>query len=506
LRLVLAMMKHETNTFSPIAATWDRFESWSAHFGEDARRAYRGTAMPLGAYLALAEAAGADAAVALAAEAMPSGPVTADAYDRMTDAICEEVARGCDAALLDLHGAMVADTTDDGEGTLLARLREIAPRLPIAVTCDLHCNLTAAMVENCTALIGYKTYPHTDMHEVARQVGDIVMRSVRGEVAPVMAWGNRPLLAQTLRQGTDDEPMRGLVAMARQAEADGALAATIFGGFPLADVADAGISAITVTDGDRQAANAVTSRLLDAAWNRRADFVYRGAPLADAIDRGRRAAETLRSDGIRQPVILLDHADNCGSGGTQDDMTVIAAVRDAGLDDVAVAAVWDPEAARILHAAGRGAVVTLTLGGRTEMPSIGAHGEPLAVTGTVSALTDGRWTVAGPMYTGVAVDMGPTAVLAVDGIEIMVVSKHHEPWDVGVFTSVGIDPASKTFLLLKSRIHYRAGFAALAGATIPCDGRGVTTSDNAVLEFEHVRRPIYPLDDGPFAPSPPRPA
>ena len=193
-------------------------------------------------------------------------------------------------------------------------------------------------------------------------------------------------------------------------------------------------------------------------------------------------------------MLLLDHADNTGSGGTQDVMTVIAEVMRQGLQDVAVGAVWDPEAVRRMMQAGVGATVTLPLGGRTDMPSVGLKGEPLTVTGKVKVLTDGEWIVRGPMYSGLKVNMGPTAVLDTGAMEIVVVSRHHEPWDQGVFTSVGIDPRFKRYLVLKSRIHYRAGFAPIARATITCDGHGVTTSDNSLLKYENVRRPIYPLD------------
>jgi microcystin degradation protein MlrC len=486
MRLVVAMMKHETNTFSPVRTDWQRFLDWGAFLGPEAQRAYEGTAMPIGAYLKLAREIGAEVVTPVACEAMPSGPVAADAYELMSNAILDAVRRGCDAAMLDLHGAMVAQTTPDGEGTLLERIRALAPDLPIAVTCDLHANLTEKMVANCTALIGYKTYPHVDMHEVGEQVGRILLRAIKGEIRPVMGWTRRPLLAQTLRMGTDDEPMRSLIAQARAEERRGLLAATVFGGFPLADIADAGMSAICVGDGDQAAAQAAAERLMDAAWERREDFLYRHEALSAAVARAKAIAEG--------PVLLLDHADNVGSGGTEDVMTVLGEVIRQGLEDVAVAAVWDPAAVQAMAKAGVGATLTLRLGGNTDMPSIGKHGAPLEVTGRVRTLSDGEWIVRGPMYTGVTVTMGPTAVLDTGKVQIVVVSRHHEPWDQGVFTSVGIDPKSKRYLLLKSRIHYRAGFAPLARATITCDGEGVTTSDNDLLRFEHVRRPVFPLD------------
>ncbi len=488
MRIVIAMMKHETNTFSPLETDWRRFEQWGAHFGAEALAAYQGTRVPMGAYIDLARAAGAEIITPVAAEAMPSGAVSAAAYGRITEAICAAVDGGCDAVMLDLHGAMVSETTDDGEGALLERLRGIAPETPIAVACDLHCNLTERMVDNASVLVGYKTYPHVDMYEAGYSAGRILMRALAGEVRPVMAWGNRPLLAQTLRMGHADEPMKGLIAMAREIEQDqGVLAATLFGGFPLADIAEAGVSAVVVGDGDAAGARGHAERLLEAAWARRHDFVYRGRPLSQAI-----AAAKRLEDG---PVLLLDHADNCGSGGTQDVMTVIAEVIAQDLDDVAVAAVWDPGAAQAMHAAGLGAELTLELGGKSEMPSVGLSGTPLRLSGRVSALSDGSFTVEGPMYTGVRVSMGATAVLDTGKVEIVVVSRHHEPWDQGVFRSLGIEPAAKRYLVLKSRIHYRAGFAELARHTIPCDGSGVTTSDNGLLSYRNLRRPIYPLDD-----------
>lgn len=487
MRIVIAMMKHETNTFSPVVTDWARFTGWGSFLGDEALAAYDGTGMPFAAYLDLARVRGAEIVTPVAAEAMPSGKVQRDAYELMAGAIVDAVAEGCDAVMLDLHGAMVAEHTFDGEGELLRRIRAVAPDVPIAVTCDLHCNLTDAMVDNCNALIGYKTYPHVDMHEMGDQIGRVLLRMLDGEVAPVMRWGNLPLLSQTLMQGTDDEPMESLIAMARAAEQrPGVLAATVFGGFALADMPDAGTSVVIVTDNDPALAEQVRDEILAAAWKQREAFIYPHRPLEDAVAEAKDLTEG--------PVILLDHADNVGSGGTQDVMTVIAEVLRQGLEDVAVAAVCDPEAVKQMQAAGVGATITLTLGGRTDMPAIDRAGAPLELTGKVRTLTDGEWVCRGPMYTGVTVRMGPTAVLETGGMQIVVVSQHHEPWDTGVFTSVGIDPLHKRYLLLKSRIHYRAGFAPLAKATLTLDGVGVTTSDNSLLNYENVRRPVYPLD------------
>jgi microcystin degradation protein MlrC len=429
--------------------------------------------------------------VPLAAEAPPSGRVQRAAYEEMAGAIVDAVAAGCDAVMLDLHGAMVAEHLDDGEGELLARLRAVRPGIPVSVALDMHCNLTARMVANCDAMIGYKTYPHVDMRVVGEQVGRILLARLAGRCDPVMAWGAVPLLAQTLRMGTADEPMRGLQQMARAGEAGPVLAATLFGGFPLADIHDAGVAAVVVADGDRAAAEGLRDRLLSAAWERRSDFVYAHRDLATTVAAASRLQNAIPRG---RPVVLLDHADNVGSGGTADVMDVVAEVLRQDLPDVAMAALHDPAAVAAMQEAGLGAEVALDLGGKTAMPSIGRAAQPMRVRGRVAHLGDGRWRITGPMYTGLMADTGPTAVLDLGRMKIVVASIHHEPFDLGIFEANGIDPRSQRYLLLKSRIHYRAGFGDLASETFTCDGAGVTTSDNARLAFRNVRRPIYPLD------------
>jgi microcystin degradation protein MlrC len=381
---------------------------------------------------------------------------------------------------------MVSQSTDDGEGTLLERIRSIAPKLPIAVALDLHANLTAKMVANCTTIAGYTTYPHVDMYEAGLRAGRIVMGMLKGKLNPTMAWAGCPMLPHTLRMGTDDAPMGDLVAEAKILEKKEALAVTVFGGFPLADFQEAGLSVVVVTDDDQNLAEDISRGLADKAWARRHEFVYQAKPLAESVAQ---AAELKEG-----PILLIDHADNCASGGTQDTMAVVAEVMRQSLKDVAVGAIRDAEAVQKMIEAGVGSTVTLLLGGKMDMPSIGRKGEPLEVTGTVKVISDGEFVVRGPMYTGVKMNMGKTAVLDTGSIQFVVIENNHEPFDLGLFRSVGIEPTTKQYLLLKSRIHYRAGFKPIARHIVECNGIGVTGSDYSQFSFEKIRRPIFPLD------------
>ncbi len=489
MRVVVAMMKHETNTFSPVPTPLARFARGGDDVvrGNDVVTAFAGTGNALAAYLDICRREGWEVVTPIAASAWPSGPVEDAAFEAIAGAICDAIAAGCDAAMLDLHGAMVTSSHEDGEGELLRRIRAIAPDLPIAAALDMHTNLYPAIVDNVTVLAGYFTYPHVDTYETGVRAGEALVRILKGEVRPTMAWGNRPMLPHVMRQGTTEGPNVVLQARCRELEASGeALCATVFTGFPHADIRNAGLSAVVVTNGDAARAEALTGELLDLAWRQRADFVYEIEPLAASIARAK-----AMDDG---PVILLDHYDNAASGGTMDTMTVLAAILEAGLENACAFAIHDPAAVQAMAKAGIAAEIALDLGGKLDMPAIGLKGEPHRVSGRVTRLTDGRFRNKGPMNTGVLMNMGPTAVLDTGKVEIVVISKHQEPNDLAAFTSVGIDPWRKRYVMIKSRVHWRAGLGELAKHVVDCAGTGVCTSDYTKLDFKNVRRPIFPLD------------
>ena len=487
-RVVIAEMKHETNTFSPVPTPLARFARGrgAPPEGKAAYQAYKGTGSGLGALIDLCEAEGAEISLPIAASAWPSGPVEDQAFEYMAGKICDAVKQGCDAILLDLHGAMVTESREDGEGELLRRIRAIAPDVPIGVALDMHTNLYPAMVENCNVIAGYQTYPHIDNYETGMRAGKPIFAMLTGKAKPVMVWGNRPMLPHVMRQSSLDEPNKALQLRCAEMERQGALAATLFVGFPHADIKLAGLSVVMVTNGDLEKAEKFRDELLDQAWANREAFVYKIEPLGESMARAKQM-----SGG---PVALLDHYDNSASGGTMDTMTVLGAILESGLENVAAFAVHDPAAVKQMMQAGIGAEVTLPLGGKLDMPSIKMKGKPLTITGRVKLISDGQYRNRGPASKGVLMDMGPTVVLDTGKVEIVVISRHQEPNDLNCFYSLGIDPTAKRYLMLKSRVHWRAGFAPIIKGTIECAGTGVCTSDYSVLDFQQVRRPIFPLD------------
>ena len=275
MKIVIAQMKHETNTFSPVPTPLSRFATGGGVplEGAAAIAAYQGTGSAIGAFIELAQGAGAEIVVPVAGNAWPSGLVEDAAYEYMAGRIVAAVAQGCDAVLLDLHGAMVTQSHEDGEGELLRRLRAASPSVPIGVALDMHTNFYPAIAEHATAIAGYQTYPHIDMDGTGRRVGRAIFALLSGRAQPSMAWGNRPMLPHVMRQGSDDSPNRELQARCQQMEAEGALCASVFVGFPNADIHNAGLSAVVVTDGDAALARRWCDELLDMAWAARAQFV-----------------------------------------------------------------------------------------------------------------------------------------------------------------------------------------------------------------------------------------
>lgn len=488
MKILIARLNHETNTFSPVPTPLEAFEP---RFDADAYRAQKGMRTAMSAFIELAEAAGAELVTPVSAAANPSGRVDAAAYDALCGRIVEASA-GCDAILLDLHGAMVAENSVDGEGDLLVRVRAAAPGAPIGVALDLHGNITQKMVEHADVMAGFQTYPHIDMYETGERAGRLLLAMVRERQRHVVLWKRLPLMSHTLRSTTLSGAMRQAVESACAAEAGGVAAVSVFAGFALADI-EAPCVSVVVTSVDTPSARAQARAALDAIaeqiWAARSGFTYSSEPLGASLARAQAAAEH-----AGRPVLLLDHGDNCMSGGTCDTMDVLEAALAQGLNDIAVGPLCDPEAVRILARAGVGAEVELALGNKIPLASIGVTKQPVVLRGTVRFVSDGQYTVTGPTYTGMRCSMGRSVHFDIGAAQIVVTERTQEPWDMGVFSCVGLDPTRHRFMLLKSRMYCRPVFAPLSAALIECDSIGVTSSDYALFPFRNVRRPVFPLD------------
>jgi microcystin degradation protein MlrC len=278
--------------------------------------------------------------------------------------------------------------------------------------------------------------------------------------------------------------MRRLYDLADEMEKDPrVISVSVFAGFPHADIPDAGLGIYVVTDNDQALADRLAGQLAQVAWEHRHEFVHSALSVEEAVARAR-AAEG-------RPIVLADMADNTGGGAAGDGTEVLRELVRVGARSAVVACLWDPAAVQACARAGVGQRLTLAVGGRTD----DRHGAPLTVTGTVRTLSDGRFVHKGPMLTGLPGRLGPTAVLDLDGIKLILISHRWQTLDPEMIRFVGIDPLGERLLVVKSTIHYRAAFEPLAHAIVEVDAPGLSSSNLACFNFTRVRRPIFPLDD-----------
>jgi len=489
MRIAIGGISHETNTFSTLPTDLSLFERRGVHGGEALVPAFMGTKTIVGGFLDGARSEGFEAVPTMLAEAAPSGTVTAGAFDRLTALLVEGLreAGAIDGVLLELHGAMVAENARDGDAEILRRVRDVVGSIPIVAVLDLHANISDGMVALADALVGYDTYPHVDMYERGLEAVALIARIVRGGLRTARALRKPPLMPPLPKQCTSYEtPMRALIALAHEREREpGMVSVTVAAGFPYADVPEAGLAVLAIADGDQARAEAVADEIAALAWARRHEFVVRCTPVEEALQI---AAEAV--DGDAGPIVLADTADNPGAGAPCDGTILLRGLLERGVRNAALGALWDPQAVEICRVAGVGANVELLLGGKTD----DLHGVPLSVAGRVRLLSDGRFRNLGPMNTGAETRMGPTAVLAIDGVDVVITSNRVQALDAGLFRSQGIEPSRKRVLVLKSSVHYRGAFEPLASRVVEVDTPGLSNADLSRYPYRHVRRPIFPLD------------
>lgn len=492
IRIVTGGIAQETNTFQHEPTTLADFTTGSSGVvrGEELLH-LRGTGTIYGGILAEAAAQDVELIPTLYAHAVPGGRVSREAYEMFCGEILDGIRRvlPVDGVLLGIHGAMALEHGSDGEGPLITQIRElVGPDVPIVAPLDLHTNLSEEMMAEADAFVGYKEYPHVDTPETGALAMRLLLATIRGEVRPTMAHTRLPLIAPNQSMVTTwQSPLKEAIDRARELEREpGVLAATVLGGFPFADVPFAGVATIVVTDNDPALARRLADELATICWERRARFTIHPTPIADAIAEALAGAEG-------SVYVLADIADSGASGTAGDGTAILRGLLDAGARSAAVAQIMDREAVAVCIAAGVGATVTLTVGGKHDR----LHGEPVAVTGTVRLIHEGGFEIGGVMGRGTRASRGRTVVLEIDGpggIELQLTELRGHPSDLNYFRAFGIEPTARRILVLKSAAHFRAAFEPIATKVIEVNAPGISSPDLHSFPYRNLRRPIYPLD------------
>jgi microcystin degradation protein MlrC len=488
-RIAIGSLMQETNTFVPFRTTVATFEAYYLRRGQEIVDGFGAARVEVTGFLDVLREAGVEPVPLLAGHAGSSGPVLRADFDALTNEMADRLAAAgpVDGVLLALHGAMTVEDSPDAEAEIIFRIRaKIPPGTPVGVSLDLHGHITAAMLPPDTFLIGYREYPHIDMFETGQRVARLMLDTLAGRRRPVMALAKRPMIVSPVTARSDARgPLGAIMARARALETGGRiLFASLFPVQPWLDVPDLGFAALVCADGDAHAAKQAAEELADMAWEARENFDPDLTSLEEAIRVG------LTSAGA---TVVGDAGDAPSSGAAADNAGVLRALLDAGadrIDRLTYLTLCDAEAAREAASAGVGQTVTLRVGHRRT-----GDGEPLEITGIVRVITDGRFVMHDAGAQGSEAVMGLTCVIAIGSIRLALRSLPGFEWDTGIFTSVGLDFRDAALVFVKSPSHFRVAFAPRAARVLVADTPGATCVNMRRLRFEHVTRPLWPLDE-----------
>ena len=492
MRIVTGGIAQETNTFQWEPTTLTDFEKGSSaiHRGEEIL-ALDGTGTIYGGIVAEAKRQGVELIPTTYAHAVPGGRVSKEAFETIGEEILDGIraALPVDGVLMGLHGAMALEHDDDGEGPLLAAVREIVgPNVPIAAPLDLHANLSPLMMRHCDIFVGYKHYPHIDTAETGARSMKALVEMIEGKVKPSMAYVKVPLVVSNQSMVTTwQSPLKIAIDRAREMEEDdGVVAATVLGSFPFSDGPHTAVSIIVVANGNPEKATMYAGELGQICWDARADFETVPTPPQEAI------AEAMAGE-PGSLYVLADVADSGASGTAGDGTEILKRLLEAGARSAVVAQIMDRAAVDACIAAGVGETVTLKVGGKHDS----LHGDPVEVTGKVRLIHEGSFELGGAMGAGTRASRGKTVVLEINGpggIELQLTEIRGHPSDLNHLRAFGIEPTERRMISLKSAAHFRAAYEPIATKVFEVDAPGISTPKLSSLNYTGLQRPIFPLD------------
>lgn len=423
----------------------------------------------------------------LFASASPGGAISDECFFELHDEIMERLKAvgAVDGVLLLLHGAAVAQSVDDVEGHLLNSVREIVGAdVPIMVTLDLHAHITEQMVHLSTALFGWETYPHMDSYSTGERAANLMMRTLRGEVKPVQVMAKVPVLTSAINASTERPgPFFDLMRQARSLEHSGkVLSSSVFLVHPYIDRPDMGSGALIITDDQPEIAATYATELAQEYWDRRAEF-------EPAVWKPAEAVSIAIADSALS-VVLTEAADCCGGGAAGDCVATLHALLKSDAEFTALYPVVSPLAASAAHDAGVGTWIQVSVG--AEMDN--KWGPPVELNAEVLRLSEGDFTYVGGIWNGAAGRMGPSAVLRVRGIDILVTTYPTYEWRDEQYRSMGLDPANYKIIVAKNPMNYFMTYQAITEKFLIIDSAGPTPATCLALTYENMQRPFFPFD------------
>ena len=483
MRIFTASLATETNTFSPVPTDMNAFKAafYAGPGGHPDTPTLCSSVVPILRRRGKAE--GFTVIEGTSCWAEPAGLIQRRTYETLRDTILGELkaALPVDAVVLGLHGAMVAQGYDDPEGDLLARFREmVGPDVLLAAEFDPHSHLTAKRVANLDLMAAFLEFPHTDFEQRGEHVVELALRTLRGEIKPVISTFDCRMI--TLFP-TSREPMRSYVDRLKAMEGrDGILSISVIHGFMAGDVPDMGTRILVVTDKDGAKGDALATKFGRELYGLRREAAMPMFDTENGLDR----AVAIRGAQPGKPVTIADVWDNPGGGVAGDATHILRRMMERGLDDFAVAAIWDPVAVSFCHAAGEGAEFDLRIGGKSGPQG----GEPLDLHVTVMRVFE----AGSQSFRNSRVTLGSTAVVRPVGtkIDIVLITSRTQTYEPDIFANQSIDFSTKSYLLVKSTNHFHAGFQPVSSEIVYIAAPTSYPTDPATTPYRKASLQLWP--------------
>jgi microcystin degradation protein MlrC len=489
LRVAVGQISCESNTFARFRCDLETVRTTGYLLEGERLFELRGTDNEVsGACTVLEGEAGATVVPLMASRWNSSSVLQAEAHAVLRETLLGRLreAGPVNGVLLSCHGSMVATDSDDPEADLAEAVRGIVgPEVPVAMTLDLHANVTDRMVRSIDLIVGYEHYPHDDAHTTGQRAARLLLDAIRGRISPTMARVRLPMIQTAFHASTSgDGPFARLERSARAREREaGVLSVSNFHVGSYIDVPEMGCSTLVITDADSGLARRHAIELAEAYWRDRHEYLVDRVSVAEAVRRGRELDAG--------PVLLLNTADTTGGGAAGDSISVAAGLLEAGIHEPALAMVVDPPAAAAWHPAGPGARLRLEVGHRVDP----RWGRPVLLEGRVAALVDGRFRYTGGIFGGTDASMGPSAVFEVGPLRLLIMTASTYDWADEQYRSAGLDPTTARWVEAKNMMNFRRTYGHVMRAAYVLDAPGPTPADMRDLPFERARRPWFPMDD-----------
>jgi microcystin degradation protein MlrC len=488
MRIGILGMSQECNTFSPDLTTLGDFH---LRHGQDAVDYWRGTRTELGGFIDALNRPDVEMVPILSGWAITKGRIVGDDFARMKQILADSLcaALPLDGVLAALHGAMCAEGADDAEGVLLEVIRAVVGASPpLSLTLDLHANVTARVCRLADAVVGYRTYPHIDLHETASRAGEILLRSLAGGPRPCTVMKKIPMIVPAEKMQTTRGPFAEVWSYAQTLQTPEIASFSVFGVQPWLDIDEMGAAVVAVTDGENVKAREFCSLVAKRFWDLRRDFEVSLPSPRLAIQ------QALETSG--QPVVLSESSDSPTAGSPGDSADMLEALLHGAPGVPATLWLRDEAAVECAEHAGAGAKLKISLGGAYDQSSR----RPVEVDAEVLRFSDGDFTMTGSQYSGMQTSMGRTVVLQVGGVTVLVSKLPAINIDPQLFRSQRIEPREKKIVVVKSAAAFRAEYEPFAARILIVDTPGISTPNIRSIPFRRVSRPIYPLDELEFTP------